>query len=92
MLKDNLPQTIFLNEYKPSAFLIERTELWVELYEEHTEVRAQINLVRNPEEKAPKDKDLSLNAEAMKVLAISLDGKSLKEDKHYSHEDTTTYL
>jgi len=92
MLKDNLPQTIFLNEYKPSAFLIERTELWVELYEEHTEVRAQINLVRNPEEKAPKDKDLSLNAEAMKVLAISLDGKSLKEGKHYSHEANQLHI
>ena len=62
MLNDNLPQTIFLNEYKQSAFLIERTELWVELHQEHTEVLAQINLERNPEKKAPKDKKLSLNA------------------------------
>ncbi|MEQ9021323.1 MAG: aminopeptidase N [Pseudomonadales bacterium] len=86
-MKDNLPQTIFLSEYKPSAFLIDHTTLRVELYEDHTKVTGQLELRRNSDPNAPRDKNLQLHAEKMEVLSINLDGKTLKEGKHYQHED-----
>lgn len=86
MLKDDLPKTIFLNEYKPSAFLIDRTELRIELYEDHAKVTGGLELRRNSDSNAPRDKNLQLNAEQMKVLSIGMDGKTLKEGKHYHHE------
>jgi aminopeptidase N len=86
MAKDNLPQTIFLSEYQPSAFLIDRTELNVDLFEDHTLVSGKLDIRRNPDANAAKDKSLSLDAEAMKVLSVSIDGKKLKEGKHFHHE------
>lgn len=88
MQKDSLPQTILLSDYKPSSFLIDKTELNVELYEDKTEVKSSLEISRNAEmsDGSIKAQDLLLNAEAMEVVSLKINGKLLKE-KAYEHID-----
>ena len=47
-MKDALPQTIYLKDYKVSPFEIEKTELVFDLGEHHTRVTTTLSLLRNP--------------------------------------------
>lgn len=85
MYRDNLPQTILLSDYKPSSFLINKTELKVELFEDKTCVSARLEISANPDEKANPSSELVLNAEEMEIVSVAVNGKHLKANG-YSHE------
>ena len=88
MYKDNLPQTILLSDYKPSSYLIDKTELRFELFEDRARVLSRLEMRANPDEDADKTAELSLHAEAMEVVSVSLNGKALKAHKNlYEHKD-----
>ena len=91
MDKDSLPQTTLLADYRPSGFLIDKTELQVELFEGVTRVSARLEVVRNPDEKAPGTRGLVLNAEAMEIVSVHLDGRFLKADA-FEHRDNLLNL
>jgi len=86
MYKDNLPQTILLSDYRPSSFLIDKTELKAELFEDKTLVSARLEISSNPDDKAPKSSELILNGEAMEIVSVAINGKHLKAGA-YSHKD-----
>jgi long-chain acyl-CoA synthetase len=46
-MKDALPQTIYLQDYKVSPFEIEKTELVFDLGNDHTRVTATLSILRN---------------------------------------------
>jgi len=46
-MKDALPQTIYLKDYKVSPFEIEKTELVFDLDEHHSRVTTTLFLLRN---------------------------------------------
>ena len=46
-MKDALPQTIYLQDYKVSPFEIEKTDLVFDLGEHHTRVTTTLSLLRN---------------------------------------------
>ncbi|MDG2272714.1 MAG: M1 family aminopeptidase, partial [Halioglobus sp.] len=80
-MNDTLPGTIYLENYEPSAYLINRTELHFDLYEDHVIVSSLIHLFR-VSSSAP-DTSLALNGEDMELLSVSMDGRELDE-KEYS--------
>jgi len=79
------PNTIFLSDYQPPAFLVESVNLRFELSPENTVVTNTMSLRRNPE--AKKGQDLHLDGEDLELLSIEVDGQPLS-DSDYQCSDT----
>ena len=47
-MKTQTPQTIYLKDYKPPEFLINTVDLQIDLAEEWTTVKAQLNVQKIP--------------------------------------------
>ena len=58
-MKDAAPQTVYLKDYKPTAFVIERTNLTFDLYDDKAVVTANLAISRN-----------SLSKEQTKTLVL----------------------
>jgi len=58
-MKDAAPQTVYLKDYKPTAFVVERTNLTFDLYDDKAVVTANLTISRN-----------SLSKEQTKTLVL----------------------
>jgi aminopeptidase N len=74
-MRDASPRTIFLKDYLPPAFLVDRVDLHFDLREEGTRVRSRLAMRRNPA--VAGHPDLWLDGEQLKPLSFSLDGRPL---------------
>jgi len=72
----NSPQTKYLNDYKPSHFDIEHIELYFDLHENHTDVRAIVKVER-VKDMINRQKALHLYGEDLELISISMDGAEL---------------
>jgi aminopeptidase N len=72
---------IYLKDYKIPYFLIEKVQLYFDLYEQHTLVKADLHIKRNGQHK----KALVLNGEELDLLAVFLDDEPVdyKQDKEH---------
>jgi aminopeptidase N len=78
------PKTRHLEDYRPPAFLVDQVELDFRLDPHATEVRAKLDLKRNP---AGDGGPLVLDGEGLKLLEVRLDGARLGLDRYtLSHE------
>lgn len=77
MLREN-PQSIYLKDYRPPAFLIDSVDLRFDLDDENTRVRSRLELRRDPAAES-EDSVLRLDGEQLELLAITMDGKPLGE-------------
>jgi len=75
------PKAIYLKDYLPPAFFIDRVQLHVDLKEEATEVHAILTVRRNTAREEA-DLPLFLDGEAMQLNSISLDGKALTPEAY----------
>ena len=71
-MKPQPPQTIYLKDYRAPQFLIDMVDLYIDLAEEWTTVKAELNFRRNPAS-AENSKTLVLNGNKMELMAIILD-------------------
>ncbi|HSO08295.1 MAG TPA: aminopeptidase N [Pelomicrobium sp.] len=81
MPRDPTPQTVYLKDYTPPAFVVLTAELDVSLHDEHARVRARLTIARNPastDRAAP----LALDGDELELTAIALDGRDLGEDDY----------
>jgi aminopeptidase N len=70
------PATIYLKDYTPPSFLIARVDLDIDLRDDHTVVKARLEVARNPaarDARAP----LELDGDEIELLSVALDGKRL---------------
>jgi len=74
------PKPVLLKDYRPSAFLIEQVALDVQITDDHTVVKSQLQVKRNP--KAAKAKDLRLDGEALELIAVAVNGYALAESEY----------
>jgi len=72
------PRTIFLKDYVPPVFHIQKTNLKIELAEDQSIVSSELTFVRNPDSSAGQE-TLFLNGQDLQLLSISLDNKELSE-------------
>jgi aminopeptidase N len=79
-MRDPTPQTTYLKDYAPPAFLIESADLDVELLEDHARVRARLSLARNPAAPDPRA-PLVLDAEELEFESAAIDGRALTADE-----------
>jgi len=82
------PQTIRLEDYKPSPFLIDTVHLDVNLHPTATRVRSQLHVRKNPE--AEPTNDLVLDGESLELDGIKLDGIRLVETGYTKTDSTLT--
>ncbi|MEH6569931.1 MAG: aminopeptidase N [Halioglobus sp.] len=87
-MRDAKPGTIFLKDYQPPAYLISRTELDFELFEDHALVHSKLSMFRNPEGAA--DSELVLHGQDLTLLSVKLDGVTLAEDAYQTGEQSLT--
>lgn len=82
------PQTIRLEDYKPSPFLIDTVYLDVNLHPTATRVRSRLNIRKNPQ--AETTADLVLDGESLELDEIKLDGVRLAETGYTKTDSTLT--
>ena len=74
-------QVIYRSDYQPPSYLVERVELVFELEATHTRVSNTLQLKRNPDSDVP-EPVLFLHGEALELLDIALDGRSLQPGEY----------
>jgi aminopeptidase N len=79
-MRDAHPGAIYLKDYQPPGYLINRTELHFELGEEQTIVSSRLYLLRDP--RAGAEVPLELHGEGLELLAVSVDGVELANDTY----------
>jgi len=88
-LKTQTPQTIYLKDYKPPQFLINTVDLHIDLAEEWTTVKAQLNVQKNSAS-SENSKTLVLNGQKMELLTVNLDNIELTQDQYQVDESQLT--
>lgn len=86
---DVQPQTIFLKDYQVPDFLIERTDLHFDLFEDHSRVKAKLNIRRNPDSQQP-NAPLVLHGVELKLLSVAIDGQILSEGDYRVDPESLT--
>jgi aminopeptidase N len=76
-MRDARPGTVYLRDYRPPNYLINRTELHFELQEEQVIVSSRLHLLREPH--AGEEEPLELHGEELELLAVEIDGEALGE-------------
>ena len=84
MLSD-VPQTVYLKDYRPPQYLVEQVDLDFDLGEEQTRVTARLLVQRNPDRRGG-DGVLELFGERLELLAVQLDGREVGP-KEYSLDE-----
>ena len=79
--RDSQPKTIYLTNYRVPDFLIDKTDLVIELGEAHTRVKSTLTMRRNPDSQEW-DMPLELHGVNLQVQAIAIDGDLLEEDEY----------
>ena len=78
-MNDALPQTIYLENYQVSPFLVDTTNLVFELGDEQTTVTSKLEIRRNPES-SDQAASLELNSKGdVQLQWIEVDGERLQE-------------
>ncbi|MBE0615911.1 MAG: aminopeptidase N [Burkholderiales bacterium] len=75
-MREPAPKTIYLKDYSPPAFLISSVDLDVDIREDHTLVRAVLDIRRNPQS-ADAGGALLLDGDEIELVSASLDGRAL---------------
>lgn len=81
-MRTDTPKTIYLKDYKPYPFKIHSMKMNFDIYEGHTIVTATARYERLNSEA----KDVFLNGEALELLSVKVDGKTVSE---YSADDVS---
>jgi aminopeptidase N len=76
-MKDASPQTIYLSDYTPPAYLVEEVHLTFRLNPEKTRVISRIRFTPNP---ASKSRDFFLHGENLRLISARVDGQVVEPD------------
>ena len=89
-MKDAAPQTIYLNDYKVSPFLIEKTDLVFDLGEDQTRVTASLVIARNPDSEEQDGPLVLHGSEGLDLQSVHIDGQLLSADDYSRDSDSLT--
>ena len=79
--RDSQPGTIHLGDYRVPPFLIDSTDLVIELDEQETRVKSTLVMRRNPESDE-KQALLELHGVNLTIRSLATDGRPLAEDEY----------
>ena len=79
--RDAQPRAIHLKDYRPPEYLIDQTQLDVDLGETDTRVTSRLKLRRNPEVSLRKPQ-LVLDGKEIKLESVAIDGRPLAPEEY----------
>ncbi|MGB3609761.1 MAG: aminopeptidase N [Cellvibrio sp.] len=85
------PQAIHLKDYRVPDYLIDKTDLHVDLHEDHTLVTSSLRLRRNPAATGAVSQ-LVLDGCEMTLRTITIDGRTLSESEYQLDEEHLSLL
>jgi aminopeptidase N len=85
-MRTDSAKTIYLKDYRPPDYLVDRVELSFELDDEVTRVTSSLKIRRNPASESV-DPPLKLDGEGLRLVELSLDGSPLTTDA-YEYDGT----
>ncbi len=91
-MKDAQARTIYLKDYQPPAFVIDRTDLKFELDEASTVVTSRLEMRRNPDLVGNDADRLVLDGQDMVLESIRVNGRALESAEYLVEEETLTLL
>lgn len=74
------PAVKYRKDYQPSQYLIKKTRLKFDLYNDHVVVSSTLNIERNPQDQRPSLLPLVLDGVELELLEISVNGEDLSQD------------
>lgn len=83
------PQAIYLKDYAVPDYLIEKTELHVDIYDGHTIVTSNLTLRANAAAKKVASQ-LTLHGTDLELISFAIDGATLSSDRYEFAEETVT--
>lgn len=73
------PETIYLKDYTPPAFLVNTIDMCIQIFAKETIVTSTIDMVKNEQANFDGSDDLILFGTDLELLEISLNGTALTE-------------
>ncbi len=89
-MRDAAPQTIYLDDYKVSPFLIEKTDLVFDLGEDSTRVTASLKIARNPCSDQQDGTLVLHGSEGLDLQSVHIDGQLISTDDYSRGPDSLT--
>jgi aminopeptidase N len=80
-MREPQPQTIYLKDYAPPAFLVEHVALDVDIRQDDALVQAKLRIRRNPKAADPKA-PLALDGEELELMSVAIDGTLLRDNTY----------
>ncbi len=77
-MKTEEPRTIYLKDYRPTSYLIEKVDLDVALAPANTRVRARLKVKPNPDAEPPHG-PLTLNGEKLELQSVKVGGDPIND-------------
>ncbi len=85
--RDAQPSLVYLKDYRPPHFTIDKTDLKVDIFEGKTRVTATLQMRRNPATDYSGN-ELVLHGQQLKLLELEIDGARVPE-AHYKYDGET---
>jgi aminopeptidase N len=87
-VKEGQPKAIYLKDYKVPPYLIEETNLHVDIHEDVTSVTSTLKVRRNPEAALDDTTDLVLDGSSdLETKRIAINGRDLTSNEYQVDED-----
>jgi len=87
-MRDAQARTIYLKDYRPPAFLVERTDLYFDLFEDYALVKSTLTMRRNGE--VSDGEALVLQGQQLVLEKLSLNDRALSASEYLVDADTLT--
>ncbi|CAO3433920.1 aminopeptidase N [Azospirillum doebereinerae] len=84
------PKAIRLQDYRPTAHLIDTVDLHVDLGEDFTTIRAVLAIRRNPARPDAATQPLTLDGQRLELVSVALDGRALGAEAYTLTPDHLT--
>jgi aminopeptidase N len=88
-MKEAQPATIYLSDYQPPDYLIDETELYVDLREDYAEVSSTLHIRRNPAA-VNASAELVLQGVELELMSLRIDGENLDSEGYLLSDETLT--
>jgi len=89
--RDAQPRAIYLKDYRPPGYLIDKTDLSVDLGETDPRVTSRLKLRRNAQVDRRKP-ELVLDGKEIKLESIAIDDRPLAPDEYWLDAESLTIL
>jgi aminopeptidase N len=89
-MKNAQASTTYLKDYSEPSFLIDKTSLHFDLFEDHAVVSSTLAMRFNPSKQAGSTADLVLHGQGLVLEALSINGAELKADSYTTDDDSLT--